>query len=1390
MLLSVPASNPLWFVNGDGDRKVLTGGYFGCELQDNCFNSTIQSNWTSVMADLTNNNGNLVRMWTSETGGSTNVVSPMPWNRHASTCCAADGLNKFNLASLNVGNLTTPQINSTAYFERMKARVANAKAGGKYVSIMLFHSFGWENASARCPSCTSWTRHPFNSANNTNGVNGDTNADGLGIEIAAVGGPGESFQQAYIDQVVDTVEDYDNVLFEICNECYDTADMNAWQQRVIDRIQAREAGNAIQHPIGITSLTSFPGPGCGSNSVLTASDANWYAPCGSSYSLTPAANTGGKPSILDTDHITGECCVDNDWPGKSFARGHNLWLLYEQAGASNGSPTAAGQTLLTRMGQVATYASRMGNGLATAVPDTTAASCSTTYCLKGSDDVFAYLPSGGSITLTVPPGTWNAEWMNVTSSAITTVGSVAGGPGTFVSPHGATDAIFYLHRTGTDTIPPSQVTGVSVTNLQASNLTLNWTAATDNIGVQNYDIERCTGSGCSNFAVISTVTGTSSIVMGLTAGTTYSFRMKARDLSGNVSVSYSATVTATTLILNLPSIVSVDADATGADVTWSGSPSAVRVITDTLNIVEPISVFGGGMQSIAHVQSRATTGSGTSAVLSYTSDNTVGNLLALRLKAPAGITISTVTDTRGNTWTAIPSATGGTQGYQALRYAANCAAGSNTVTVALSGSAASFELDIVEYSGADQVTPLTQSKFAEQADPGTGANAITTGSITTANDGELILGGAMYAGATGGATVTSGTGYTLRQNATGHSPVEDKILATAGSTAATFTTNVVGGGVTLADIALVQSTAPQSGTGLTQIVKSYTSNVTAGSLLVMLVEFGSSKTITGVSGCGTWAEGRTQVAGTERISLWYALNVAGGACTVTTTFSAALNFGSLVLAEYSGVAASSALDVSASQTQLTPGTSSNGITSGAATTTSDKDLIIGMTMAYEGLGNAISAGTSFTCRQKFFTSACANAADSMYEDRILATAGSVAATFTGTNANENMVSLMVAFKPAAIGATEWFLSSVASFKPASVLGSRYDRIWPSGTTFVCFRAIDSLGNENPNQVCDAVATGADTTAPVRSNASPTGTLASGTTETLIALQTDEPANCRYDTSAGTAYGSMTELLNASLSLLSHSATVTGLSDGNTFDYYVRCQDIAGNPNVTDTHITFDVEAAPSDVDPPSQVLGLTGSILSPTQVQLSWTAATDDTAVTSYQIFISSNGGVVFTLVGTSATTTFNVLGLAPNLTYQFQVRALDAVGNQGDFSDAVSLTTSASDTTPPDTLIGMTATQIDFQTLELNWTEGVDNLEVTDTNIEQCEGASCTGFELIAVVTNNGTTLRVAGLRPQTSYRFRGKHVDAAGNASTAYSTPITGITPPVPAGTVMGICPCEHVR
>ncbi len=100
----------------------------------------------------------------------------------------------------------------------------------------------------------------------------------------------------------------------------------------------------------------------------------------------------------------------------------------------------------------------------------------------------------------------------------------------------------------------------------------------------------------------------------------------------------------------------------------------------------------------------------------------------------------------------------------------------------------------------------------------------------------------------------------------------------------------------------------------------------------------------------------------------------------------------------------------------------------------------------------------------------------------------------------------------------------------------------------------------------------DTTAPVRTAGLPTGVLAAGTTQTTLSLATDESATCRYATTAGVAYSAMVNTFS-STGGTAHSTLVTGLVNGGSFSYYVRCTDASGNANADDFAITFSVATA-------------------------------------------------------------------------------------------------------------------------------------------------------------------------------------------------------------------------
>ena len=95
----------------------------------------------------------------------------------------------------------------------------------------------------------------------------------------------------------------------------------------------------------------------------------------------------------------------------------------------------------------------------------------------------------------------------------------------------ATDITSISATTG-DTEPPS-IPGhsPSAVALSGTSIVLNLGAATDNVGVTGYRVERCDGVGCSNFIKLSTAnpTGTSLTDTGLFPNTSYSYLVRAVD---------------------------------------------------------------------------------------------------------------------------------------------------------------------------------------------------------------------------------------------------------------------------------------------------------------------------------------------------------------------------------------------------------------------------------------------------------------------------------------------------------------------------------------------------------------------------------------------------------------------------------------------------------------------------------------------------------------------------------------------------------------------------------------------------------------------------------------------------------------------------------------------
>jgi hypothetical protein len=136
---------------------------------------------------------------------------------------------------------------------------------------------------------------------------------------------------------------------------------------------------------------------------------------------------------------------------------------------------------------------------------------------------------------------WSATSIGVLVPAAATTGNV-------VVTVGGVPSNSMTFTIGPDVTPPTAPSNLVAGPNAAFDIALSWTPSTDNVGVANYLIEQCQGAGCSNFTQNPPIPGniTPFADIGpLSAGTSYSFRMRARDAAGNLS-GYSNVASATT----------------------------------------------------------------------------------------------------------------------------------------------------------------------------------------------------------------------------------------------------------------------------------------------------------------------------------------------------------------------------------------------------------------------------------------------------------------------------------------------------------------------------------------------------------------------------------------------------------------------------------------------------------------------------------------------------------------------------------------------------------------------------------------------------------------------------------------------------------------------------
>jgi len=397
--LAVCQQNSRYFQNmATGEVVLLTGSHTWANLVDigpsdppPPFDYHKYIDW---MAKL---NHNFMRMWTWELitwdtktngEGKQRTIAPHAYAR-TGPGPALDGKLRFDLTKYD-----------PVYFERLHSRVAAARERGIYVSVMLFEGWGPQFAPG------AWEGHPFHPSNNINGIDGDTNGDGKGVEIHELGNPAvTAIQEAYVRKVIDTVNGFDNVLYEISNENHPPS--TPWQYHMIRFIKEYERTKPQQHPVGMT----FQYKG-GENKALFDSPADWVSPNpDGGYRDDPPPADGRKVVLTDTDHLWG-IGGNLAWVWKSFTRGHNpLFMDPYDGDVLNNRFNPKWDPIRRSMGCTLRFARRMDLAKSRPSPET----ASTKYCLANPGGQYVvYKPPKGAESLLVKPepGMYTYEWLD------------------------------------------------------------------------------------------------------------------------------------------------------------------------------------------------------------------------------------------------------------------------------------------------------------------------------------------------------------------------------------------------------------------------------------------------------------------------------------------------------------------------------------------------------------------------------------------------------------------------------------------------------------------------------------------------------------------------------------------------------------------------------------------------------------------------------------------------------------------------------------------------------------------------------------------------------------------------------------------------------------------
>jgi hypothetical protein len=970
----------------------------------------------------------------------------------------------------------------------------------------------------------------------------------------------------------------------------------------------------------------------------------------------------------------------------------------------------------------------------------------------------------------------------------------------------ASTALVVTTPTPTDTTPPSAPSNLVGTAASTSQINLTWTASTDNVGVTGYQIFR-------NNTMITTVPGSNNSFgdTGLTVNTSYSYFVKAVDAANNVSaasntvnVSTSPNPTPTPTpssapkVVNLtmsPSTVTTTANQTftvslnmnagtdsvsAADIHVAFDPTKVQAQAVTAGTMLPVvlatgvfdNTLGTATITLGSQPTTPATGSGTVATITFkaiSSGSTSVNYAVTTQTASVGKTGNTLNSTSGSAITISGGAT---------PTPTSTATGTPAPTPTPTPNAGK----VVNLTMAPATSTVTQgSNFTESLNINTGTDQVSAADLHITFDPTRVAVQSITAGTALPVVLTAGTFDNTAGTASITLGSQPTTPFTGSGALATVTFRSVGSGSAAIAYAATTQTASVGKTGNTL-------NTATGATVTITATVTPSPTPTKTpsptptaSPTPTGTPGPTPTpAPTKQV------NMTMSPTPITTQVGQTFTVSLLMSTGTDSVSAADvhvAFDPTKLQAQaVTAGTMLPVVlaTGSFDNTAGSASITLGSQPTTPVNGNGTLATITF---KSLASGSTALTYLSTTQTASIGKTGNTLNSATGANVTINSSSTATPTSTPSPTPGDTTAPTVSITAPAN-------NATVSGNVTITANAADNVGVTKVEFYVDGTLKNTDTSSPYASNAIDTTAL-SNALHTLTAKAYDAANNSSTaaigvtvqngDTTAPStptnlhttsvsfnqvvfAWNASTDNVGVSKYFIIRNGSTIGsvnsptltFTDTNVnaqtnYSYQVIAQDAAGNNSPSSATLSVTTPVA-SDTTPPTAPSNLVGSAVSQTQINLTWTASTDNVGVASYRI--TRNNVILNTISGSS--NTFGDTGLTAGTNYTYFVEAIDATGNISPKSNTATVTTPSNPTPTPSptglpkvvnlTMAPPTVNTSPNQTftVSLNMNTGGDNVSAVDLHVAfdptKVQAQSVTAGTMLPVVLVAGAFDNTAG--------------------------------------------------